>query len=111
MRKSCLQHLHPLTDQAPVRLELGLAGSAQTDASLLPLEVSPSTHETRRQVLELRKLHLQLAFCAVRSLGEDVEDQAGSIDDAAIQRALQIALLRAGQRVVEDNKVGICLRA
>ena len=29
-----------------------------------------------------------------------------AIDDAAFERALEVALLRAGQRMVEDDEVG-----
>ena len=58
-------------------------------------------------MLELRELDLQLAFGALRALREDVEDQADAIDDAALERALEVALLRAGQRVIEDDEVGV----
>ena len=44
-------------------------------------------------MFQLRQFDLQLALGALRSLREDVEDQAHAIDDAAVQRALEIALL------------------
>ena len=56
-------------------------------------------------MFELGQLDLQLAFGALRALRKNVEDQACAIDDAAVERALQIALLRAGERVVEDDEV------
>ena len=40
-----------LADQAAVGLELRLAGTAQADAALLPLEVGPAAHQARRQML------------------------------------------------------------
>lgn len=43
---------------------------------------------------------------AARALGEDVQDQTVAVDHAALQRALQIALLARRQRVVEDHHVG-----
>ncbi len=95
-----------VADQPPVGLELGLARPAHADAALLPLEVGPAAHQPRRQVLELRQLDLELALRAVRALREDVEDQAGAVDDAAFERALEVALLRPGQRVIEDDEVG-----
>ena len=57
-------------------------------------------------MLELGQLDLQLAFGALRALRKNVEDEARAIDDAAVEGALQIALLRTGKRVVEDDEVG-----
>jgi hypothetical protein len=47
-------------------------------------------------VLELRQLDLQLAFVRARALREDVEDQAGAVDDATLQQLLEVALLHRG---------------
>lgn len=90
-----------------VGLELRLAGAAQADPALLAFEVGPGADQPRRQVLQLRELHLQLAFVAARALREDVEDQAGAIDHAPVQRALQIALLRGRERMIEDDDVDL----
>ena len=100
------QQLDALRDQAPVGLELRLARTAQPDAALLPLEVRPAADEARRHVVELRELDLQLALGAACALREDVEDQAHAVDDAAFQRLLEVALLHAGQRMIEDHEVG-----
>ena len=100
------QDLHPPADQPSVGLELGLARAAQPDAAFLPLEVGPAAHQPGRLVLELRELHLHLAFVRARTLREDVEDQAGPIDDAAADGALEIALLRGRELVVEDHDRG-----
>ncbi len=97
--------------QAPVGLELRFAGAAQPDAALLALEVRPAADEPRQLVLHLRELDLQLALRAARPQREDVEDQARAVDDAAFQRALEVALLGARQRVVEDDEVGTGLAA
>src|SRR5207248_5301663 len=97
--------LHPIADQPAVGFELRFAGAAQSDAAGLPLEVSPAAHQARRQMLELGQLDLELAFGAVGALGEDVENEAHAIDHATIERALEIALLRAGERVIEDHEI------
>jgi hypothetical protein len=60
-------------------------------------------------VPELRELDLQLAFAAACALREDVEDEAGAVDDAALERCFEVALLHARQRVVEDDEVGVRL--
>jgi len=57
-------------------------------------------------VIQLRELDLQLAFGAPRALRENVEDQRGSIDDAARQRFFEVALLHAGEHVIEDDEIG-----
>src|SRR6185437_556886 len=106
-----LQHLDPRSDQPPVGLELRLAGSAQADAAGLPFEVRPAADQPRRQMLQLRELDLKLAFGALRALRKNIEDQADAVDDAALQRTLEVALLRARQRVVEDDEVGVGRRA
>ena len=48
-----------LAHDAPVGLELGLAGSSGADPARLPLEVLPHAGEPREGVLELRQLDLQ----------------------------------------------------
>ena len=73
--------------QPPVDLELLLARAAGlADAAALALQVGPAAHQPRRQVLELRELDLQLAFAASRALREDVQDQLGAVEHAAVQR-------------------------
>src|ERR1022692_2014506 len=104
--QSLLEQLHPRADQPPVALELRLARPPQPDAALLPLEVSPSADQPRRQVSELRELDLKLAFRALRPLGEDIENQAHPVDDPAVERFFEIALLGARQGMVEDHDVG-----
>jgi hypothetical protein len=44
-------------------------------------------------VLELRELHLQLAFETARPLREDVEDQPAAIQHPAFELLLEVALL------------------
>ena len=46
-----------------------------------------------------------LPFARARAAREDVEDELRAIDDLAIERLLEIAQLRRGQLVVEDDDV------
>jgi hypothetical protein len=55
----------------------------------------------RQQVLQLRELHLQLAFPRARAAREDVEDQLRAIDDLAFGLLLDLPQLRRGQLVVD----------
>ena len=57
-------------------------------------------------MLQLGQLHLQLAFVAPGTLGEDVEDQARSVDHAATQFLFQVALLGGRKFVVENGDIG-----
>ena len=106
LREAPVQHLDARSEEPAIGLELGFARAAEADAALLALEVAPAADESGELVLHLRQLHLKLAFGAACALGEDVEDQRGAIHHAAFESALQVALLRAGQRVIEDDKVG-----
>ena len=96
------------TFSAAFMLAAGLfAGAAQADTALLALEVSPRANEPSRKILQLRELDLELAFVAARALREDIEDEARSIDHAAIQRDFEIALLRGCERVIEDDEFDV----
>src|SRR5690606_15800142 len=86
------QVANALREQAPVGLELRLAGTAQADAALLALEVSPTAHEASGHVLELRQLDLELALERRGTLREDVENQAVAVEHARFDLALDIAL-------------------
>src|SRR5581483_436865 len=84
-----------------------LAGTGEADAAAaLALEMRPSAHEARREMLQLRELDLQFAFVRARALGEDVEDQSRAIEHAALQELLEIALLARRQLVIEDRELG-----
>ena len=60
-------------------------------------------------MVELSKFDLQLSLGALRTQGKDVEDQAGAVDDPALQRPFQIALLRWREFMIEDHQLG-CMR-
>jgi hypothetical protein len=58
-------------------------------------------------MLQLRELHLQLAFVAARTLREDVQNQADTIDYAARELFLEVTLLARRQLVIEDHDGGL----
>ena len=111
LREASVQHLDARAEEAAIGFELFFAGAAKADAALLALEVAPAADEPRQLVIHLRELDLQLAFGAARAKREDVEDEGGAINDSAIERFLEIALLRPGQRVPENHDVGTGLDA
>ena len=55
---------HPFPDAPPVHLQLALARSPRPDASGQPAQRHPLADQPRAAVLQLRQLHLQLAFGA-----------------------------------------------
>src|SRR5262249_17221429 len=88
---------------AAVALELGLARAARPDAAPEALEVLAHAAHAREVVLELRELHLELAFGADGVLREDVQDQLGPVDDAGLQGVLERSLLRRVELVVHEQ--------
>ncbi len=105
--QSLLQLFDPLLQQAAVGFQLGFTRPAQADGTAaLALQVGPAADQPRGHVAQLRQFHLQLAFVAVRTLGEDVQDQAGAVDHPALQELLQVALLRRRQGMVDQHQVG-----
>jgi hypothetical protein len=60
-------------------------------------------------VAQLGEFHLQLALVGAGTLGEDVQDQAGAVQHAALQHPLQIAFLAGGELVIEDHQIGALL--
>lgn len=106
-----LQALLDLADahaqQASVGFQLGLTRTAQADTAFLPFEVGPAAYQPRAHVLQLRQFHLQLAFVGTCALGEDVEDQPGPVEYAALERSLEVALLAGRQGVVENHQLDV----
>ena len=102
-----LQRLHPLGDHALVEFDLRFTrAAALAGAAGLAFQVAPAAHQAAAQVLQPGEFHLQLAFVALRPLGEDLEDQRRAVGNRHAQRALQIALLGRRQRLVEDDAFG-----
>ncbi len=95
-----------LSHEPPVGFELSLTRSPQTDAALLPLEVRPAADQTRRQMLVLSELDLELAFEGGRTLGKDVEDQPVPIQDARVQGLLEVAFLAWTERLIDEDQLG-----
>src|SRR6185295_771990 len=100
--------LDALADHAAIELDLCFArAAARADAAALPLEVAPAAHQSRREVLQPRQVDLELAFVAARALAEDLEDEHRANDNGATEVALEVALLRRRQRLVEDDDLGL----
>ena len=101
------QRGHAVAHQAPVGLELRLAGAAGADAAAEPLEVLPQALLPGVGVLELRQLDLELALGRAGVLGEDVEDDGRAVDHPRLEPVLQRALLARAERSLGGDQVGL----
>jgi hypothetical protein len=88
-----LQGGDPVTREAPVGLDLGLAGTPRPDAAAEPLEMRPQAPHTREVVLELRELDLELSLGAVGVRGKDVENDRRAVDHRHPERVLEVSFL------------------
>ena len=51
------------------------------------------------------QLHLQGAFGGARPAAKNFEDEAGAVDDLAVEGLFEVALLRRGERAVHHDEV------
>src|SRR5690348_5841701 len=92
-----LELLDPLADEATVRLELRLAGSAASaDPAARTRQVGPQPRQAREVVLQAGQLDLQPPLVGTCALGEDVDDQRRAVEDLAVEQLLEVALLVRG---------------
>ncbi len=96
-----------LFDEASVGLYLRFAGTAHANAAALALKVCPHTGEARKHILKLGELDLCAGGGGAGVACEDVEDEGGAVENAALHLFLEVAELRGRQFIVDDNDVGI----
>ena len=102
------QFRHPVADQPPVGLDLGLAGAAEeAEAAALALEVGPGADQPPGLIVEMGELDLEPALRGRRALAENLEDQAGAVDHLGLGPVLEILLLDRGDRGVDDQQLGL----
>jgi hypothetical protein len=89
-----------------IGFQLCFSRPARADAAAKLRHLHATAREPWKQILQLRKFYLELAFTRARMAGKDVEDQLRAIDDAGVQLALDVALLRWRKIVIEENDVG-----
>lgn len=58
-------------------------------------------------VIKMRQFDLQPALGRRGALPKNLEDQAGPIDDLALQPIFQVALLDRGKGTIDDDQLGL----
>ena len=93
-------------EDAPVGLDLGLARTTEeAGAAPLALEVGPAPDQPAALVVEVRQLDLQRAFPGARAAAENLQDDAGAVEDLGVELLFEIALLDRGERMVDHDKL------
>ena len=99
--------LDPAVDSAPIRFQLCFARTSRADSASQPRHLNTVSGQAGQQIIQLRQLHLQLTFPRAGAPREYVQDQLRSIQDLAMERVLQIALLGGSEFGIEHHHVGL----
>ena len=96
-----------VADLAPVELAVRLAGAAAADAAALPALRARQLGgfaQARRHVAEARDLDLRARGARARVAVEDLEDDHGAVHHLAADLLLEVARLRGGDLVVDEDQ-------
>ena len=107
--KALVQLPNARTDQSSVRFQLCLTRTSKADATFLALKVSPAANQSGRQMMKLGEFYLEFALEAPRSLGENIENQAGTVQNATFELSFEISFLTGFQRRAGNDQLGIIL--
>ena len=91
-----------VANPAAIGFEFLFAGAARADAAAEARELFAASREAREKIIQLRELHLELAFARARVRGENIEDELRAVDHAAANSLLHVAKLN-GREIVVDN--------
>ena len=96
---------YSLADEAAVGFDLGFPGTAQEpETAALAFQVGPRAHQARTLIRQRRQLHLKLPLACAGTGPEDIQDEAGAVNDLALPSAFQVALLHGRQRRVDHRQ-------
>ncbi len=97
-------------DLTPIRFDLGLARPAdKSETATLALQMSPASHQPAALIGKMGQFDLSSTFAGVRPGAENLEYQAGPVDDLALESGLEIALLDRSQFGIDADNVNLFL--
>ncbi|HKO19155.1 MAG TPA: hypothetical protein VJU82_09750, partial [Acidobacteriaceae bacterium] len=102
-----LKMVNPDVDLAPIGFQASFSGASGPDAAAELGHRFAASGEPGKLILKLRKFDLELAFAGERVPRKDIEDELSTVDHAAGKAPFEIAELRRGEVVIEEDKVSI----
>ena len=82
---------HAIANPPAVGFQFLFARAARADAAAQPRKLFAASGEPRQQIIQLRQLHLQLAFACARVHRENIQDQLRAVNHARADALLHIA--------------------
>ena len=89
-----------------IGFELGFARAPGADAAAQLRHFYSASAQAGQHVLQLRQLHLQLAFPRLGVFRKNIEDELGAVNHPGVDQFFNIALLRSGEIVIEQQQIG-----
>src|ERR1700676_4595519 len=94
-------------DAAAIRFELCFARASGSDAAAQARHLDAASGEAGQHIIQLGQLDLQLPFTRAGTPGEYVEDQLRAVENFAVERALEIALLRGREIGIKQDDIEV----
>ena len=100
-----LQKGDPVPEDAAVGFDLLFPGAAKADPAALFLQVGPHPGQARQQVFILGQFNLGACVRSNGAAGKNIEDEVVAVEDAALERVLNVTDLAGRQFIVEHHHV------
>src|SRR5713101_6291784 len=97
-----LNFANAISNAPAVGLQFLFTRSARADSATEARKLFASACQPREQIIQLRKLHLKLAFAGARVAGKNIEDELGAVNHAATHSFFKIAQLAGGQIMIHN---------
>jgi hypothetical protein len=99
--------VHP-ADQAPaIDFELRFTGTSRTDPTGLLREALAPAAQAWQPISKERQFNLRLSLWGTSVLGEDVQNNGGSVNGCSPEDLLEVALLGGAEVVLKDHSVNV----
>ena len=103
-----LQPDHLIVNRAAVGLDLGFPRATnKAKATTLAFKVGPGADEAGALIRQRGEFHLQHAFAGAGAVGENLQDQTGSVQKLDAPFLFQISLLNRGHRTIDQHQINL----